>query len=95
MQVNIKFDTEKERLENLKKLVDALQQLINYREGKNPSVVKEKIDTPQIVEDYQIQKEENTITELKETQKTEGGCRVVPFENMDSTMSQIFSGRKF
>ena len=35
MEVNIRFDTEKERVENLKKLVHALQELIAHREGKD------------------------------------------------------------
>ena len=34
MQVNLSFDTEKEEVENLKKLVDALQQLICSRTGQ-------------------------------------------------------------
>lgn len=34
MHVNISFDTETEKLENLQKLVDALQQLIAARGGK-------------------------------------------------------------
>ncbi|MBT3323700.1 hypothetical protein HN681_00705 [archaeon] len=34
MQVKISFDTENESLDNLKKLVEALQKLIAHREGK-------------------------------------------------------------
>ncbi len=34
MQVKLSFDTENESLDNLKKLVEALQKLISHREGK-------------------------------------------------------------
>ena len=34
MQVKISFDTENESLDNLKKLVEALQKLIVHREGE-------------------------------------------------------------
>jgi len=44
MKVNIQFDTETENLDNLKKLVNALQELIDHREGK-------KVETSQTKEE--------------------------------------------
>ncbi len=72
MEVNIKFDTEKEELGNLKKLVEALQQLIDHREGKETVEVNKPAK-----------------------EKTSGGCRVIPYEDMSEKMTQLLSGRRF
>ncbi len=84
MQVNLSFDTEKENVDNLKKLVEALDQLIAHREGRT----------------YQLgQKQVSTATVTPEAQKqvnsqTAGGCRVIPYEDMSGRMASLFSGRK-
>ena len=78
MQVNISFDTETEKIETLKKLVDALQQLIAAREGKS----------------QQVQVAQVTTTQRPVPAQTTGGCRVIPYEDMSIRMSQIFSGRR-
>lgn len=75
MQVNLSFDTEKESLGNLKELVDALQKLINHREGKTSSPASVQPQKPA-------------------QDKTAGGCRVIPYEDMSGKMSDIFSGRR-
>ena len=81
MQVKLNFDTEKENVENLKKLVEALQQLIASREGKQfqstPTVTIQTQTPPQNVPD-----------------RTGGGCRVIPYEDMTGKMANIFSGRR-
>lgn len=83
MQVNLSFDTEKESLENLQKLVDALNQLIASR-GGNPH-----------------QNLANVATSMSQPQqqkpmpdKTSGGCKVIPYEDMSGKMANIFSGRR-
>ncbi len=83
MQVNLSFDTEKEPVDNLKKLVDALQQLIQHRGGtsSSPASVSQQISSS-------VQ-QQNPVPD-----KTAGGCRVVPYEDMSGKMSQIFSGRR-
>ena len=85
MQVHLSFDTEMERLENLKKLVEALEQLIAHREGRNP---------PQGVRQVQV----STIVASQEQKqvpdKTAGGCRVIPYEDMSGKLSLLFSGRR-
>lgn len=81
MQVNLSFDTEKENLDYLKKLVEALQQLIASREGKF-------FQATQIVTAQTQQQPQNA------PDKTSGGCRVIPYEDMSGKMSSIFSGRR-
>jgi hypothetical protein len=83
MQVNLSFDTENEKVDNLKKLVEALEQLIAHREGRS----------------YQPGQKTQTSTvapvEQKPAQdKTAGGCRVIPYEDMSGKMSSLFSGRR-
>jgi len=85
MEVNLRFDTEKEPLDNLKKLVDALQQLINHRDGNSSSPVQ--VST-QISSSVQPQQQKTA------QDRTSGGCRVIPYEDMTGKMSQIFSGKR-
>ena len=81
MQVNLNFDTEKEDVSNLKKLVEALQQLIASREG-----VQFQASPVVAVQSSQPQK--------APTSQTSGGCRVIPYEDMSGKMTNIFSGRR-
>ena len=85
MEVNLRFDTEKEPLDNLKKLVDALQQLINHRNGNSSSPVQ--VST-QISSSVQPQQQKTA------QDRTSGSCRVIPYEDMTGKMSQIFSGKR-
>ena len=83
MQVNLSFDTESEKVDNLKKLVEALEQLMASREGRT----------------YQPgQKQASTVAAPVEQKavadKTSGGCRVIPYEDMSGKMANIFSGRR-
>ena len=81
MQVNLSFDTEREGIDNLKKLVDALQQLIASREGKPYSP--------------EVKPATATVPEQKAApDRTSGGCRVIPYEDMSGKMSSLFSGRR-
>ncbi len=79
MQVNLSFDTEKENIDNIKKLVEALQHLIASREGK-------PIQASQVVT---AQTPSQHVPD-----KTGGGCRVIPYEDMSGKMANIFSGRR-
>jgi len=81
MDVHIKFNTEKESIENLKKLVDALQQLIVHRGGT--------VSTP-----IQVKEEKKEVKKVPK--RTAGGCRVVQFdEDMSDKMSQLLFGRRY
>lgn len=144
MKVNLNFDTEIEPLTNLKKLVEALQKLVAYREGNHMNINKHETpyyqqqhSEPQPVQqpiqeqqyqqpvyaqsqqqvqpvyqqqyqqpqpiyqqpqtNYQQQQYQQPVqqqpVQQKEQQKTSGGCRVIPYEDMSSKMADIFSRR--
>jgi len=82
MQVNLSFDTEKEGVDNLKKLVDALNQLIASREGRTFQPEQRPMSTAVVQE------------QKPAPDKTTGGCRVIPYEDMSGKMSQLFAGRR-
>lgn len=73
MEVKIVFDTEKDSVEDLKKLVKYLQNLIEKKEANN----------------FDQQPVQNN-----EQKKTEGGCSIVPFQDMSDTMEKIYNGKK-
>ncbi|MBI5798243.1 hypothetical protein HZA98_05065 [Candidatus Woesearchaeota archaeon] len=84
MQVNLSFDTEKESVDNLKKLVEALEQLVAHREGRTfepKKAVAQTVSAP-------VQEQKPA------TDRTSGGCRVIPYEDMTGKMSSLFSGRR-
>ncbi|HIH15052.1 MAG TPA: hypothetical protein HA360_04135 [Nanoarchaeota archaeon] len=84
MQVNLSFDTESEKVDNLKKLVEALEQLIASREGR----------TYQPGQKTQPASVAAPIEQKAAPDKTSGGCRVIPYEDMSGKMANIFSGRR-
>ncbi len=81
MQVNLSFDTENEKVDNLKKLVEALEQLIAHREGRSYQAGQKPIQT--------VASEQKPASS-----STAGGCRVIPYEDMSGKMSSLFSGRR-
>ncbi len=95
MEVKISFDTEKEKIEDLKRLIASLQDLIEKREKssslgnplaasvlKKPSQVKIEVQQPQ--PNVQVK-----------SGLTNGGGRVIPYEDMSGVLSKIVSGRKY
>ncbi len=83
MQVNLSFDTENEKVDNLKKLVEALEQLIASREGRTYQPGQKQVQTATV-----------TVEQKPVPDKTSGGCRVIPYEDMSGKMSSLFSGRR-
>ncbi len=79
MQVSIKFDTEKENLEDLKRLVVSLQDLIKQRES---GVI--------VSQPNQIKQPEPAV----KTGNTAGGGRIIPYEDMSGQLSAILSRQK-
>lgn len=82
MQVSLRFDTETESIENLTKLVDALQKLIAHRTGK--PIPNNSQNTSQPKE-----------APKKVTSRTGGGCRVIPYEDMSEKMTSLLSGKRY
>ncbi|MBS3168344.1 hypothetical protein J4216_04420 [Candidatus Woesearchaeota archaeon] len=91
MEVKISFDTEKESVEDLKRLVSALQDLINKREGLTNQTQK-----PQ----PQVQPGTTHLTQNSQPQvaqkpaQTVGGGRVMDYRDMSDVISKIASGQK-
>jgi hypothetical protein len=94
MQVNISFDTEREKIENLKKLVSAVQELISHREGKPINPIQSQISKP-IAQQIPRGIEKPITQQSSAKAKTSGGCRVIPFEDMTDQMAKIFSGKRY
>ena len=95
MEVKITFDTEKENVDDLKRLVAALQDLINKREKSsslgNPMATA-NIKTPsqsRVEQKPQVQQNPN-----QDPAKYTGHGRLIPYEDMSGTLSSIFSGRR-
>ena len=95
MHVKISFDAEKESIEDLKKLMISIQDIINKREKAatlgNPLAIQAITKPSQIkIESQQVQPQENVVKG-----STSGGCRVIPYEDMSGVLSKIVSGRKY
>ncbi|MBI2148579.1 hypothetical protein HYU23_02775 [Candidatus Woesearchaeota archaeon] len=94
MEVKIAFDTEKESIEDLKRLIVALQDLINKREKANS--LGNPIATSNLTKPSQVkveQKEVEKPVQAPATGQTSGGGRVIPYEDMSDLLSKIVSGK--
>lgn len=97
MEVKISFDTEKDSVDDLKKLVAGLQDIINRREGNQPKPLNANNQqySPSLQRPIQSSSQSSDSQQANAQQKkTSGGCRVIPYEDMSDKMSQIFSGRR-
>ncbi len=93
MEVKISFDTEKESVDDLKRLIAALQDLISKREKAgslgNPLAASNITKPSQVkIESSQPQQTQAPST----SGQTSGGGRVVPYEDMSHLLSKIASG---
>ena len=92
MEVKISFDTEKESVDDLKRLVQALQDLISKREKVNslgnPLAVSKPV-TMQITQPTQTVAPNPQAN--PDTKNYSGHGRLIPFEDMSDKMADIFS----
>ena len=95
MDVKISFDTEKESLDDLRRLVAALQDLISKRE-KSASLGN-PLSTSNVTRPSQIQVQQSTQPQQQASAngQTSGGGRVIPYEDMSNILSKLASGRKY
>ena len=95
MQVQIAFDTEKESLDDLKKLAMAIQDMISEREKQAGSQQQATGNQPQ-ANSYQPQQYQQTPKPAPKEGKTAGGGRVVPYDEKVSDMMSglLYSGRR-
>jgi len=95
MEVKISFDTEKENVDDLKRLVAALQDLIQKREKvfslENPLVASTVTKPSQIRVEPTQQPQQ---TQIPAGGQTSGGGRVIPYEDTSSLLSKLASGRR-
>lgn len=94
MQVSIKFDTEKESVEELQKLVASLQDLI---ERKQKVQIPQSSPTPQPTQPQPVQAQ-STQTQPAQSApasgRTSGGAQIVDYDpEMEKRFSNIFSGK--
>lgn len=98
MEVKISFDTEKENVDDLKRLVGALQDLISKREKStslgNPLATSSVTKPSQIRVESSPQPQQQTV-QAPAGGQTSGGGRVIPYEDMSGVLSKIVSGKKY
>jgi len=87
MEVKISFDTQKDSVEELKKLVANLQDLIAQRENRQQAKAEQNP-----AEQHSYSQAEPSFS--NRSKKTDGGCQVIPYQDMTATMESIFSGKK-
>ncbi len=94
MDVKISFDTEKESVEDLKRLVVALQDLISKREKVsslgNPLAASNVTRPSQV----HVQPSHQSQPQVPAGGQTTGGGRVVPYEDMSHLLSKLAAGRR-
>ncbi|MFH1066149.1 MAG: hypothetical protein V1734_06590 [Nanoarchaeota archaeon] len=97
MQVQLSFDSEKESLDDLKKLAMAIQDMISERE-KQCGIVSQPqaAGNQQQANSYQPQQYPQTPKPVPKDGKTSGGGRVIPYDEKISDMmtSLLYSGKK-
>lgn len=94
MEVKIAFDTEKESVDDLKRLVMALQDLISKREKS--SSLSNPLTTANVARPSQMNVPQAKVEEKKTTPENYSGTgRIIPYEDMSGVLSKIVSGRKY
>ena len=90
MEVKITFDTEKESVEDLHRLIGALQDLVAKKEKAvalgNPMATN-TITRPAQVHVQQTQ-------HVPASGQTAGGGRVIPYQDISNLMEKVLSGKK-
>ena len=98
MEVKISFDTEKENVDDLKRLIAALQDLIARREKSsslgNP-LSATNVTRPAQVKVEASQPAQQTKQQAPAGGTTSGGGRVIPYEDMSNVLSKIVSGKRY
>lgn len=96
MQVQLSFDTEKESLDDLKKLAMAIQDMIAEREKQCGIAPSQTTNQQPQANSYQPQQFQQAPKPIPKDGKTSGGGRVVPYDDNISNMmsSLLYSGKK-
>ncbi len=89
MEVKISFDTEKESVDDIKRLIGALQDLVSKREKGN--TLGNPLTTVVVTKPSQINVQQSTQP-VRPGNQTSGGGRVVPYTDMSDILSKLASG---
>lgn len=84
MQVNLSFDTEKDSVDEFKKLLNYIEQIIADKEGVT---VQQKAPEQRPVSSPAPQKPAPA--------KTSGGCRVVPYQDLSNELFSLCSKKRY
>ncbi len=87
MEVKIAFDTDKESVQDLKRLLNFVQELIVKRESGAPAMTATQVQ----MTTNKVQQPTPTVLPTNKTQSA-GGGKIIPYQDMSGTMSKIFSG---
>ena len=97
MEVKISFDTEKESMEDLRRLIAALEDLIAKRERAvalgNPLASMSVTRPAQVKMEQQVQQQTPQQQAPPSGGKTAGGGRVIEYQDLSSLMVKVFSGK--
>jgi len=74
MIVNLKFDTEKDSIEDFRKLRAYVEEIIAEKEGSAPKADAQGQDA--------------------QRKRTQGGCRVIPYQDLSDELFSLCSKRK-
>ncbi len=90
MQVLIKFDTETESIEEIQKVINSLQDLVNKKKANGDSNSTRQSNIQQQTHNVSLQS-----NAVKNNGKTSGGGKIVPYEDMSGVLSKIWSNQKY
>ena len=90
MEVKITFDTEKESIEDLQRLIAALQDLVTKKE--KAATLGNPLATNTITKPSQV-KGEQAQQQTPTSGQTAGGGRVIPYQDISHLMEKVLSGR--
>lgn len=80
MQVNLTFDTEKDSVEEFRKLLNYIEQIIADKEG--------------IKQPEQRAQTSSNVPKPQAPTKTTGGCRVVPYQDLSDALFSLCSKKR-
>jgi hypothetical protein len=89
MEVKITFDTEKESIEDLNRLIASLQDLVARKE--KAATLGNPLTSGSVARQTHQQSHQQPAST---SSQTAGGGRVIPYQDISTLMEKVFSGKK-
>jgi len=89
MQVYIKFDTEAESIEEIQKVINSLQDIVNKKKANGNSTNIKQTNIQQQTRNVSLQS-----NAVQNNGKTSGGGKIIPYEDMSGVLAKIWSNQK-